>query len=397
MRKATFLLCWLLVAPCSGARADDAVYGPDEKLAALRENADTAYNYIVRGTPALLTVAKSKAAPDAPAPVDLPLIGGVAVTLKESDADTLSKQEGAVQVWYIHEDLYPVYVRIIQALQATKASNSPPMLSNLSLGPPNSLMPMVYHANEPMNVATAAMANSGYLMVFAIGNYYTPDSPNPGVISPWCRPAWVICAGAASADAKTLYEKSSRGVPDDPHSWPTAVAYGIDVLGPWTTKRQKTEEQERHDEADPNFRKLSKDKQPLYTVMSGTSQAAAQVTRAAAQITYFLTELMARTKDPKEGDKLFQFTIPPERYAVISKLTRLTGTVGQTTKDGVEITYTLDMPWKMVKQLLIDTAIPMPGFTPDQVGAGFVDPNYIDKQFGEFGVSKIQIESQKVE
>ena len=58
--------------------------------------------------------------------------------------------------------------------------------------------------------------------------------------------------------------------------------------------------------------------------------------------------------------------------------------------------YWLDLPWKMIKQLILDTALPIEGARPNAVGAGLVDTAYVQKQFGQFGLADIKTFHSKV-
>jgi hypothetical protein len=392
---AAFLLT---TAPCFAEQPVDR-YGPAEKLEALRAKPEQIFSFIVRGAPPGLAAARALAvsAPDFQKPVELGVIAAIALSLKEADADALSRRDDIVQVWYVHQDLFDEYVNVIEAIDNIVRTQDGVVPINMSLGPPASLMPMLGHIEEPMNEATRQAALKGNIPIFAIGNYFTPDRPDPGVVNPWCLPEWVICVGAADAAATRLFDHSARGAPDLPETWPTVVADGIDVIGPWPVNKPKTPKQKQYDQSNAEFiARVPADKRGIYTIMSGTSQAAAQVTRAVAQIVYFVSQVAAQ-KNTNPGDLFFSLTIPEDRFAAGARRgPRLTGDVGEKTSDGVEVRYRLVEPWKLVKQLLIDSAIPMPTFAPSEVGAGFVSPDYIEQQFGQFGLADKEILPMKV-
>lgn len=161
----------------------------------------------------------------------------------------------------------------------------------------------------------------------------------------------------------------------------------------------KPDDRKKYDESNDQFQKsIPRDKWPLYTIDSGTSEATPQVTRAATQIVAFLRTLLASRKNPHAGDPLFSIEVPKDRFTCTSRRgPRLTGDVESTADPAlVQITYRLVEPWKMVKQILMDSATPMPEFSPSAVGAGFVDPNYIERQFPTPEKTDVQIESIKV-
>ena len=189
----------------------------------------------------------------------------------------------------------------------------------------------------------------------------------------------------------------ARGQENESAGWPDVVAYGINVLSDWPSHLTKSSLQLQQDQGSAAWRALPSDQQSSHAVMSGTSQATAQVSRAAAQVVYFFQRAILATRDAKPGDPIFTIQIPRQEFNVVSRHgRRLTGDVSRSSKDNVEVTYRYDQPWKVVKQILIDTAIPMPEFSPAEVGAGFVAPDYIDAQFGRFNVGQPQILPIKV-
>jgi hypothetical protein len=398
------LACWavwaLAVARFAHSAGAGSALGPPEKVDAIRSESSGVFGFLVRGQPTALAAARQLEAkdPELGPSVDLHLIDGVALALRPQDAKALSERTDVTQVWYLDRALFAEYVHVLQGFEYAATRLEAPATINLSLGPPPSLMPIPGHDEEPMNAATRRVTDLGLIPVFAIGNYYIRESPNPGVVNPWCRPDWTICVGAANADATKLYDQSARGDPADPATWPTVVANGIDVISDRPRDLPKSPAQKQHDESLPQFlAQVPPGKRDLYSAQSGTSQAAAQVSRATAQITYFVRQAAIAVKDAGAGKPLFTLTIPKDRFDFTSRRgPRLTGDVGATTAEGVEITYRLVEPWRLVKQLLMDTAIPMPGFAPNEVGAGFVSPEYVEAQFGKYGIATKKLVPVKV-
>ncbi|VWD34740.1 hypothetical protein BLA39750_04919 [Burkholderia lata] len=370
------------------------VLGPSEHIDDLKADPTGIYAFIIRGDNKALVAAQQLKVEDTGIgpPVSLPLIDGVALALKAADATALAQQPGIVQVWYVPRPLFGTYVHVIQSFQYIETMAKPPEPVNLSLGPPGEVMPLNSHIEEPMNEATRRMSARGFIIVFAAGNYYNSIAPNPGVINPWCLPEWVICVGAARPDLKGLWSGSARGKSEDPSTWPDVVANGVDVLSAWPAATPKTLDQKEHDEASELFRKkIPKEKWNEFSLMSGTSQATAQVTRAVSQVAYFIQQAILAHPSAQLGQPLFSITIPQDRLAATGHKLRLTGDLGAKTADGVVITYRWVEPWRLIKQILIDTAIPMKDNSPGEVGAGFVSPEYIDRQFGQYGRAPVAI------
>jgi subtilisin family serine protease len=376
-------------------------FQPSGVVATLATESDARLDFIVRGAPTGIDAARTSMREADGKAQPLPFIGGVGITVTLKTAVRLASRADITQIWYIPHSLYPTYTRIIDGLEYTTKTLHPPSLINMSLGPPADVMPMIAHDDEPMNVATKKVTDQGFIIVMAIGNYGDGDNgDNNGIVNPWCHPAWIICVGAASPDAKKVWYGSARGLDSDPTTWPTVVADGVDVIGPWPTGMTKPDDREKYDEADTSFREnVPKEKWPLYTLDSGTSEATPQVTRAAAQILAFLQNIIASKKNVHAEDYLFEMDVPRERLATTSRSgARLTGEVKDTgDPKQVGIVYRLVEPWKLVKQLLIDSAVPMPGFAAATVGAGFVDPNYVAQQFPTPEKLNVQIESVKVQ
>ena len=390
------LVVFTLVHVPNSLSAPAAKLGPSEILGHISQFGATRMTFLVTGSEQALAAARASSDDHVGTATSLDYIGAVAVYLPFSTASRLSRRADVNQVWYIDRELAPVYVRVLQGLERLKnEQQGTPFIANVSLGPPGSVMPLASHPEEPMNAATKQVADAGGIITVAIGNYY--DGSNPGVVNPWCEPLWVICVGAASADATSIADFSARGEASRPRSWPTLVADGVDVVGPWPAHLAKSEDRRRRDASTPAFRDgIPKDQWDLYTVESGTSQANAQVSRAAAHILAFLFEQI-ESRHLKSGDPIISLTIPPDQFARVQAASpRLAGDVTGHSAAGIEIAYSLVEPWKLVRQLLIDTSIAIPGTSPAAAGAGFVSPKGIEAQFPTKAVTHPRVEAIKV-
>lgn len=372
-------------------------FGPRDVLDTLKTRPEQRYPFIVRFDDDLVESAR-KAGLDPAAPeVDaLQLINGVSATIPVARALELSESAGVAQVWYLHPELAPLYVRTIKALQYNVETLPLPSLVNLSIGPEPRFWTETPYPEEPFHAATKAAAEAGLIPVIAIGNLDRAER-RAGWINPWCWPEWVICVGAYDPAAGAVAAFSARGAPDRPESWPDVVADGVDVIGPYPTHLTKSAERKRRDEANPRFRELiAPDKWDIYTLESGTSQATALVSGAAAQVLHFLKGMLAERAELATGAPLFSLTAPPDRITTYDeRKPRLTGRATPQEDGSVVYEYAIDLPWKMVKQLLIDTALPVAG-APHEIGAGLVERDYIQQQFGQYGLVEVQIFSSKV-
>lgn len=371
--------------------------GPAAKREALLAQPDAAYRFVVRGTPSAIAAAALLAAPDTTTSKSesLEAFDSVVLTLQVRDAARVCGFDGVEQVWYLHPRLAAPYTRVLLGLQYAYRSREPVRILNMSLGPPKDAYPMPPDAHEPMHYATKKLAAKGAVPIMAVGNFGPTETP--GMTNPWCYAPWVVCVGAASADGHALWSQSSRGLRGDRQTWPTVVARGVDVVGPRSASPKSAQERAR-DESNAEFlAQVPSEQRDQYTLMSGSSQAAAQVSRAAAQIAYFVERQLEQHKQ-HGGDYLFQMSIPRERFEFAARAgERLTGTVVAQDDRVVELAYRLVAPWRLVKQLLIDSALPMPGHHPHEVGAGFVSPEFVEAQFGQFGSADKRLMAIKLE
>lgn len=320
-------------------------------------------------------------------PIVLPVLGGFAATIKVSDAITVAAENGVQSVWYLHPDEAVLTLSVLRALERGVADGA--LVNNISLGPPASFFVTLSEPEAPVPRALQAVASRGPLSVLAIGN---EGARAPGYVNPWSALPWVMSVGAWDHRNNSVWAQSSTGNPEAPDTWPDVVAHGVDVIGPMTGARPKTPAERAYDEGHARFKAaVARKDWDKYTLKSGTSMAAAQGSNAAAQIAHFLTNLIRET-EPAEGAPMFSIPVGSDRINVHDEVVeRLTGTVNSLDGGGAEYTYTFDLPWKMIKQILMDTAIPIPDAPPWVAGAGIVDPAYIRAQFGRYGVVDAQL------
>lgn len=326
--------------------------------------------------------------------VALQIVNGFARRMSVAEAAKLAATEGVSWVWYLHPDEAQITLNTLKGLDYAARTMDPPKLVNMSLGPPSSFYRDVPDIGHPVLQAIRLGATEGMVAVMAVGN---TGQDAPGFVNPWTAADEVISVGAWDHTTGLAWVHSARPLPDSVSLWPDVVAPGVDVIGPMTSARPKTAAERTRDEADARFRNLIPaadwDK---YTIKSGTSQAAAVVSNASAQIVRFLKGAM-QEKGTRSGQDLFTIDIEADRITDFDRIVpRLTGTATPRADGGLTYTYQVDLPWKMVKQILIDTALPVPGAKPWEVGAGLVDPDYIRAQFGAYGTEPPQLLPIKV-
>ncbi len=371
--------------------------GPSDKIEALRRQPDETYPFVLRLAPGATLASVLPAVTETAGVTDLPLIHGAALPLRVSTALALAENPEVQQVWYLHPDLAPLYLNVIKAVQYDVKTLKLPTLVNLSLGPPSRFWPATPQPDDPMHAVTRAIAEAGLIPIMAIGNSGEGPGDRAGMINPWCLSPWVISVGAYDEVANRMAPFSSYGRPDDPNTWPDVVAHGVDVIGPFPTNQTKSGQRRRYDEANAAFMaKVASADREIYTLESGTSQATSRVTGAAFQVVHFLRETMARFRGAAD-QPVFQLTASADRAnPALAAMPRLTGTVEHLADGSAVYTHYHDRPWKMVAQLLRDTAVALPGVPPARGGAGLVDRALINQQFGAYGLVQPKLFPNKV-
>lgn len=248
-------------------------------------------------------------------------------------------------VYEVSVDMGFAYLDIIKGLhyviEFNESGKKPEIrVVNMSLQP---LEPYPFHEKEAMNIATRILTERGIVVVIAAGNY--GDRGN-NTLNPWSVAPWVIGVGATYPDGKRLWESSSRGIPNDLLYHPTVVASGVDIVSARSPEGI-------YEAVDPQGR---------YTIASGTSFATPQISGISARTIQFIREGLA---------------ISPS----ISEWWHLTES-----KFGVKVCPIVSSP-DVIKRMIEDMAIEMPGYERHEVGVGFVNNDIATKYFESFKLS----------
>jgi serine protease AprX len=131
----------------------------------------------------------------------------------------------------------------------------------------------VYDTNDPVNVATRMLAESGVNVVFSAGN----SGPGNGTLNPYAAAPWVVSVGATD-NLGRLASFSSRGYFGGAEQHPTIVAPGVNVIG----VRSPSGTTGLTGVAGADISRLSTVELPYYTTASGTSFSAPQTAAAIA-------------------------------------------------------------------------------------------------------------------
>lgn len=187
-----------------------------------------------------------------------------------------------------------------------------------------------FDPQDPINVATERVTRRGITVVFAAGN----EGPGENTLNPYSVAPWVIGVAAACSATDTLAQQlhceggmladfSSRGIPDDPLYHPTVTAPGVHVLSARaSTGTVLNALDANHDFDLTSTCGLRLEFAASYTCASGTSMAAPHV-----------AGVVALMQERARGG------LTPAR----------------------------------VRQILVQTAVPLAGRTAFEAGAGMVD------------------------
>ena len=132
-----------------------------------------------------------------------------------------------------------------------------------------------YDTNDPVNVATKMLTDSGVNVVFSAGN----TGPGSHTLNPYAVAPWVVSVGATDSEGR-LADFSSRGDFASPLFHPTLVAPGVNVVSVRGSGIANVTGATGLIGADTQ--KLNAAELPYYTTANGTSFSAPQVAGAIA-------------------------------------------------------------------------------------------------------------------
>jgi serine protease AprX len=132
-----------------------------------------------------------------------------------------------------------------------------------------------YDTNDPVNVATKMLTDSGINVVFSAGN----TGPGTHTLNPYAVAPWVVSVGATDLEGR-LADFSSRGDFASPLFHPTLVAPGVNVVSVRGSGIANVTGAAGLMGADTQ--KLNAAELPYYTTANGTSFSAPQVAGAIA-------------------------------------------------------------------------------------------------------------------
>ncbi len=156
----------------------------------------------------------------------------------------------------------------------------------------------VFDYNDPVNIATKMLTESGISVVFSAGN---AGSGN-GTLNPYAAAPWVVSVGATDENRK-LAGFSSRGVFGSRQFSPTVVAPGVNVV---SLRSIPSQIGVLGVAVGTDAQRLTPAELPFYTTASGTSFSAPQVAGAIA--------LMSETNpnlSPAEAKDILQRSATP--------------------------------------------------------------------------------------
>lgn len=309
--------------------------------------------------------------------------------------DALFDVISAMEEFHVHRSDFSSYLPILRSLDSL-ADQVEPILASISLSPG----PLPFEPREPVNYASRIVTTMGHVVVFAAGN----DGPEERTLSPWSVAPWVIGVGAATKNGDALLPESSVGDPTDSRYRPTVVAPGETVVP------LREEGSSAHGTMiglvligkDYAGRNLPDCKDVPFR---GTSVAAPKVSRICMFILFILkvflsVDLYLKRVLGKKGlgnipavvsiekaaaDVLGRGGIDDPDFGVLHGVSpaalapmfaffaRLSVRGAYPAEFNWPATQATPFPTSVMKEMLKSMARPMPGYSPHQVGAGFVD------------------------
>jgi hypothetical protein len=150
-----------------------------------------------------------------------------------------------------------------------------PGVLNLSIGPPRSLIGQDASGERTVQRAISDLIDRhGIPVVISAGN----DGPAPGLINGWSPPGAFLVT-AADAAGTELWTRSSRFSPPMPNNVTMFAAQGIDTIGPRAGCRPKSQAERDADERAHLADVVGPANVACFEIASGTSFAAAFLTR----------------------------------------------------------------------------------------------------------------------
>lgn len=267
-----------------------------------------------------------------------------------------------------------------------------PAVLNLSIGVPREWLNQGLTADRVVHRALQTVSTDvGIPVVMSAGN----DGPAPGLINPWALAPGVFIVGATDEDGTRLWERSSRFASCGAAGRRFFVAHGENTVGALASDDTKTPEQLAAEQIVDLAAIVGADNVARYSVRSGTSFAAAKLSRAICLVHQAVKLLQARastntgigqaTLEPfvrayidsgfDRGHPVFANRLADERRHFGPPTYPLTVERKQQYW-ALLVSNAIDLPIRytplVVERLLRKAARPVPGCDADTAGAGFV-------------------------
>jgi Subtilase family len=389
--SATFTSPWLLLTilmltamGTASAQGDSwkAKVHPERERAALAPG--RTYNLIVMvqgdREPAFETLLKEVSLPVSAKTLDgawIRVLRGYEVESQGSKLKRLVESPQVRSVWVVAEDLGDRYGAILRGMAYAIENLPPASAANMSLGPLVGREGSVFDLEEPVHQLSRLATEKGIGFVFSAGN----EGPDDNTLNPWGLADWTISVGAATPDGKTLWPRSSRGAKGSRRFRPAFVAPGVDMIVAHPEGIPKSADQQAAEERVGFRKRVPKEEWSRKTVASGTSIAASEASRCVSLLLHFLSEEV-RIRSEAKAAMVLELGFPKGHTL---DRERLIGTLREE-KEYLVASYPLNRPDpRLIKQLLMDVALPMPGYAAHEVGAGFVSYEVVFHHFGKHG------------
>lgn len=261
---------------------------------------------------------------------------------------------------------------------------------NISLGVPKTKLGKFRGGEQTIRRALEHLVSHHQIpVILSLGN----DGPTPDLVNPWALAKGVIAAAAVDSEGKQLWPGSSRFGPGGGAGYDLFAAHGYLSVGAWAGGTPKTPAMLEAEKKIDLKKLVGEGNERLYRVDSGTSYAAAEITRAICQIhqAIHLLRLQATatlglevvlpqfvrayvdtgvdTNHPMFRNRLADRT-PINGGLSISFERSRRQLLHRFILESAELNF--DYSPKIVLALLKRAAVPVPNTTVDETGYGFV-------------------------
>jgi hypothetical protein len=269
-----------------------------------------------------------------------------------------------------------------------------PGVLNLSIGPPRKLIGKDASGERTVRrVLQDVIERHGIPVVMSVGN----DGPEPGLSNGWATQG-VLLATAMNAAGTELWSRASRFVAPMPKDFTMFGAQGIDTIGPRADCSPKSKEEIEAEERMHLADVVGRENLPCFDLASGTSFAAALLSRHVCLIHQAMGILALKLSHSSSTAADVELEVPPFIRAYIDNTfdrdhpyfrnrladtqkhfdplqTKISSAERQDAWDmlvGTVANISIHYDPRSVRAFLVHASTPVTGLSREQIGEGFL-------------------------